>query len=73
MHGKLYGLLAVILAQVSGGMDTDLADEELAKQMSVEMAVQSSEDRCVLCLRILETRKSVLGFLVPKKGPESPP
>ena len=72
MHDRLYGLLALILARGSGGVDTDLADE-LAKQMSVEMAVQSSEDRCVLCLRILETRKSVLGFLVPKKGPESPP
>ena len=35
MHDKLYDL-ALILVQGSDGMDTDLADEELAKQMSVK-------------------------------------
>ena len=36
---ELYDLLVLILAQGSGGMDTDLADEELAKQMSVEVQI----------------------------------
>ena len=39
MRDKLYDCLAVILAQGSGGMDTDLADGELAKQMSVEVQI----------------------------------
>ena len=36
---ELYDLLASILAQGSDGMETDLADEELAKQMSVEVQI----------------------------------
>ena len=37
MHDELYDLLALIPAQGSNGMETDLADVELAKQMSVEV------------------------------------
>ena len=36
MRDELYDLLALILAQGSDGMDTDLADE-LAKEMSVDV------------------------------------
>ena len=36
MRDELYDLEALILAQGSDGMDTDLTDEEFAKQMNVE-------------------------------------
>ena len=36
MRDELYDLLVLILAD---GMDTDLADEELAKQMSMEVHI----------------------------------
>ena len=39
MRDELYNLLALILAQGSDGVDTDLADEELVKQMSVEVQI----------------------------------
>ena len=39
IRDELYDLLALILGQGSDGMDTDLADEELAKQMSVEVQI----------------------------------
>ena len=39
MRDELYDLLALILAQGSNGIDTDLADEELAKQMSVDVQI----------------------------------
>ena len=40
MRDELYDLLTLlILAQGSDGMDTDLADEELAKQMSVVVQI----------------------------------
>ena len=39
MRDELYGLLALILAQGSDGMDTDLADEELTKKLSVEVQI----------------------------------
>ena len=39
MCDERYDLLASIPAQGSDGMDTDLADEELAKQMSVEVQI----------------------------------
>ena len=39
MRDELYGLLALILSQGLDGMDTDLADEELAKQMSVDVQI----------------------------------
>ena len=39
MRDELYDLLTLILAQDSDGMDTDLDDEELAKQMSVEVQI----------------------------------
>ena len=39
MWDELYDLLALILAKGSDGMDTDLADEELAKQMIVEVQI----------------------------------
>ena len=64
MRDELYDHLALILAQGSDGMDTDLADEELTKQMSVslndyassnKMAVELSEDRYMLCLRKCKT------------------
>ena len=57
MCEERYDLLALIPAQGSVGMETDLADEELAKQMSVEvqiiihLATKSREDRYVLCSR----------------------
>ena len=34
-----YDLLALISAQGSDGMETDLVDEELAKQMSLEIQI----------------------------------
>ena len=37
MRDELSDLLALILAQGSDSMDTNFADEELAKQMSVEV------------------------------------
>ena len=39
MRGERYDLLALILAQGSDGMDTDLADEILSKHMSVEVQI----------------------------------
>ena len=39
MCDELYDLLTLILAQGSDCMDTDLADEELSKQMSVEVQI----------------------------------
>ena len=39
MCDKRYDLLALIPAQGSDGKETDLADEELAKQMSVEVQI----------------------------------
>ena len=39
MCDERYDLLALIPAQGSNGMETDLADEELAKQMSVKVQI----------------------------------
>ena len=39
MRDKLYDFLALLLAEGSDGMDTDLADEELAKEMSVDVQI----------------------------------
>ena len=39
MCDERYDLLALIPAYGSDGMETDLADEELAKQMSVEVQI----------------------------------
>ena len=63
MRDELYDLLALILAQGSDGMDTDLADDELAKQMSVEVQIimhlatkwpwnQVKTDTCYVCITL---------------------
>ena len=79
-------LLALILAQASDGMDTDLADEELAKQMSVEVKIimhlatkwpwsQVRTDTCYVRVTLKRRliRKKCIRVFCSKQGPESPP